>query len=154
MPAVRMIIPRRGREFWNSLDPNNMKQISEAVTIEVKSKRTYIRRAKTYKCLKQYDRPVLGQVHYSSGRSRSLLITASWVWVSLPCLRNCQIFLIRGAFLIKGQGRVIGTGCSYPVKDEDGIGLCGSETVIVIMEEGEQQGAFQRPPELHYSAEA
>jgi len=47
MPAIRKIIPKRGREFWDSLDPNNRKQVLEAVMIEVKSKRAYVRRVKT-----------------------------------------------------------------------------------------------------------
>ena len=47
MPAIRKIIPKRGREFWDSLDLNNRKQVLEAVMIEVKSKRAYVRRTKT-----------------------------------------------------------------------------------------------------------
>jgi hypothetical protein len=60
--------------------------------------------------------------------------------VSLSCLRDCQIFLFRGGFHVEGQGGVFRTCCSYLVKDEEWIGLCGSNTVIVIMEEGEQKG--------------
>ncbi len=96
------------------------------------------------KCLKQYDRPVPDQVHYNSGGSSGSPLTACGVRVNLPCFRDCQIFLLRGAFLIEGQGRVIETGCSYLVKDEDWIGLCGSETVIVIVEEGQQRGACRK----------
>lgn len=39
MPAVLKIVPRRGREFWDSLDATNKKQVLEAVMIEVKSKK-------------------------------------------------------------------------------------------------------------------
>lgn len=45
--------------------------------------------------------------------------------------------------LIEGQGRIIEPGCSYLVKDEVWIGLCGSTTVI-IMEEGEQRGICRK----------
>jgi hypothetical protein len=64
--------------------------------------------------------------------------------VSFSCFRDCHIFLIRGAFLIEGQGRAVDTGCSYVIKDEEWIGLCGSSTVIVIVEVGEQRGACRR----------
>jgi hypothetical protein len=54
--------------------------------------------------------------------------------------RDCQVFLLYGAFLIEGQGRVMETGYSYLIKDEVWIGLCGS-TTLVVMEEGEMRGA-------------
>ena len=60
-----------------------------------------------------------------------------------PCYRDCLIFLLRGEFIIKGQGRVIDTGCAYRVKDEAWIWLCGT-TTIVVMEEGEQRGECLR----------
>ena len=62
---------------------------------------------------------------------------------SKPCYRDCLIFLLRGEFIIKGQGRVIDTGCAYQVKDEAWIWLCGT-TTIVVMEEGEQRGECLR----------
>jgi hypothetical protein len=49
----------------------------------------------------------------------------------------------RGEFIIKGQGRVIDTGCAYLVKDEAWIWLCGT-TTIVVMEEWEQRGECLR----------
>jgi hypothetical protein len=60
-----------------------------------------------------------------------------------PCYRDCLIFLLRGEFIIKGQGRVIDTGYAYRVKDEAWIWLCGM-TTIVVMEEGEQRGECLR----------
>jgi hypothetical protein len=57
----------------------------------------------------------------------------------LPCFRHCQIFLLRGAFLVEEQGQVTETGCSYLIKDEVWIGLCGS-TTIVVMEDREERG--------------
>ena len=36
MPALQRIIPSRGKEFWDPLDSDNMKQVLEAVKEEVK----------------------------------------------------------------------------------------------------------------------
>ena len=36
MPAVRKIVPSRGRRFWDAIDPENTKQVLEAVKYEVK----------------------------------------------------------------------------------------------------------------------
>jgi hypothetical protein len=114
MPIVQQIISTRGREFWDSLDPNNMRQVLEVVKEE-------------------FDRPEPAcQLHYYSSRGPLL-------HVSQPCFRDCQVFLLHGAFLIEGQGRVTETGCSYLVKEEVWIGLCGS-TTLVVMEEGEERG--------------
>jgi hypothetical protein len=38
MPAILKVVPRRGREFWHSLDPDDSKQVVEAVMSEVKLK--------------------------------------------------------------------------------------------------------------------
>jgi len=62
---------------------------------------------------------------------------------SKPCYRDCLIFLLRGEFIINGQGRLIETGCAYRVKDEAWLWLCGT-TTIVVMEEGEQRGECLR----------
>jgi len=62
---------------------------------------------------------------------------------SKPCYRDCLIFLLRGEVIIKGQGRLVETGCAYQVKDEARIWLCGTAT-IVVMEEGEQRGECLR----------
>ena len=115
MPIVQRIISTRGREFWDSLDPNNMRQVLEVVKEE-------------------FDRPEPAyQLHYYSNRSHLP------VHVSQPCFRDCQVFLLHGEFFIEGQGRVTETGCSYLVKKEVWIGLCGS-TTVVVMEEGEERG--------------
>jgi hypothetical protein len=125
MPVVRKIIPTRGREFWNSLDPNNNRQVLEAVKEE-------------------FDRPEPAhELHYCSSGPSHLPLTVCVVKVNMQCFRDCQVFLLRGAFLIEGQGRVMETGCSYLVKDEVWIGLCGS-TTLVVMEEGEMRGACAR----------
>jgi hypothetical protein len=60
-----------------------------------------------------------------------------------PCFRDCLVFLLRGEFVIKGQGRVTKTGCAYRVKDEEWIWLCGT-TTLVVMEEGEQRGVCRK----------
>jgi hypothetical protein len=113
MPIVQQIISTRGREFWDSLDPNNVRQVLEVVKEE-------------------FDRPEPAyQLHYHSSRGH--------IRVSQPCFRDCQVFLLHGAFFIEGQGRVTETGCSYLVKEEVWIGLCGS-TTPVVMEEGEERG--------------
>lgn len=125
MPAIQKVIPRRGREFWHSLDPDDLKQVVEAV-------------------MSEYDRSDPDQVHYSAGESPNLPLTVCGPRISLPCFRDCQIFLLYGAVLIEGQGRLVDTCCSYIVKDEEWIGLCGSKTVIVVMEEGEQRGACRK----------
>ena len=36
MPAIRKIVPSRERRFWDSIDPENKKQVLEAVKDEVK----------------------------------------------------------------------------------------------------------------------
>jgi hypothetical protein len=36
MPAIQRIIPAQSKEFWDALDPENMKQVLEAVKDEVK----------------------------------------------------------------------------------------------------------------------
>jgi len=59
------------------------------------------------------------------------------------CFRDCLVFLLRGAFIIKGQGRLLQTGCAYRIKDEVWLWLCGT-TTIVIMEEGEMKGECMR----------
>jgi hypothetical protein len=83
----------------------------------------------------EFDRPEPAhQLHYY--RSGGIDLPRS---VSQPCFRDCQVFLLHGAFFIEGQGRVTETGCSYLVKEEVWIGLCGS-TTLVVMEEGEERG--------------
>jgi hypothetical protein len=80
----------------------------------------------------EFDRPEPAyQLHYYR--------SGGGVAVSQPCFRDCQVFLLHGAFLIEGQGRVTETGCSYLVKEEVWIELCGS-TTLVVMEEGEERG--------------
>ena len=60
--------------------------------------------------------------------------------VSFHCFSDCRIFLVRGAFAIEGQGRCTETACSYHIKDEEWIGFCGSESIFIVTEEGEQRG--------------
>jgi hypothetical protein len=67
--------------------------------------------------------------------------------VNLPCFRDCQSFLLRAAFLIEGQGRVIEPGCSHLVKDEVWIGLCGSTTLVVIEEREQRDACCKRTQE-------
>jgi hypothetical protein len=138
MPALQRIIPSRGKEFWDALDPDNMKQVLEAVKEEVK---LYVRLAiqDLISAQNQFKRPEPAyELHYLNTMSRGLPIGDN-----KPCYRDCLIFLLRGEFIIKGQGRVIETGCAYRVKDEAWLWLCGT-TTIVVMEEGEQRGECLR----------
>ena len=140
MPAYRKIVPTQGKEFWESLDPENLKQVVEAVMAEV------IKWENSYPILEnaddeEYNRSNSDEVHHTSGSNGAdAPLSSCDVRVSLPCFRDCQIFLLRGAILLEGQGMFSETGCSYLVKDEGRIGLCGSNTTIVVMEEGEQRG--------------
>lgn len=120
MPALQRIIPSRGKEFWDALDPDNTKQVLEAVKEE-------------------FNRPEPAyELHYLNTMS-----TGNPIGDNKPCYRDCLIFLLRGEFIIPGQGRVIETGCAYRVKDEVWLWLCGT-TTIVVMEEGEQRGECLR----------
>jgi hypothetical protein len=84
MPVVRKIIPTRGREFWNLLDPNNNMQVLEAVKEE-------------------FDRPEPAyELHYFSSGPSHLPLSVCGMKVSQPCFRDCQVFLLCGAFLIEG----------------------------------------------------
>ena len=127
MPIVQQVIPTRRGEYWDSLDPNNLRQVLEAVKEE-------------------FDRPEPAhQLHYFTSGPSHLPLSVCGVKVSQPCFRDCQVFLLRGAFLIEGQGRVTKSGCSYLIKDEVWIELCGS-TTLIVMEEGEERGRC-----LHYT---
>ncbi|KAH9204283.1 hypothetical protein DL95DRAFT_398646, partial [Leptodontidium sp. 2 PMI_412] len=42
MPAVQKVVPRKGREFWHALDPDDSKQVVEAVMSEVRYKTAQI----------------------------------------------------------------------------------------------------------------
>jgi hypothetical protein len=138
MPVIQRIIPSRGKEFWDALDPDNMKQVLEAVKEEVK---LYVRLAiqNLISSQNQFNRSEPAyELHYLSTMSRG-----GPIGDNKPCYRDCLIFLLRGEFIIKGQGRVIETGCAYRVKDEAWLWLCGT-TTIVVMEEGEQRGECLR----------
>jgi hypothetical protein len=138
MPVLQQIIPSRGKEFWDALDLDDMdsKQLLEAVKEEVK---LYVRLATQdlISAPNQFQRPAY-ELHYFRTKS-----TGSPIGVSVPCYRDCLIFLLRGEFIIKGQGRVTETGCAYRVKDEVWLWLCGMATIVVI-EEGEQRGECLR----------
>ena len=63
--------------------------------------------------------------------------------VSLPCLRDCLVFLCRGAISIKGQEAITEAGYAYAVKNEEWLAL-GENTTIVVMEQGRMRGACNR----------
>ena len=63
---------------------------------------------------------------------------------SKPCYRDCLIFLLRGEFIIGGQGRVTEAGCAYHVRDETWLWMCGT-TTAVVMEEGDQRANAYEP---------
>jgi hypothetical protein len=99
MPALQQIIPSQGKEFWDALDPDNTKQVLEAVKEEVK---LYVRLAiqDLISAQNQFKRQEPAcELHYLSTMSTGLPIGDS-----KPCYRDCLIFLLRGEFIIKGQG--------------------------------------------------
>jgi len=54
-------------------------------------------------------------------------------------MKDCLVFLLRGAIFIDGQGAFADEGHAYMVKDEKMVGL-GGATDIWVMEEGEMKG--------------
>jgi hypothetical protein len=67
MPVVQQIVPTRGREIWDSLDPNNMRQVLEAVKEVVKAKKLRLAKQSPNFHLKQFDRPEPAyELHYTS----------------------------------------------------------------------------------------
>jgi len=80
MPALQQIIPSRGKEFWDALDPDNVKQVLEAVKEEFKR-----------------SEPA-HEFHYVSTTSHDGLPYRD----SKPCYRDCLVFLLRGEFIIEG----------------------------------------------------
>jgi len=90
-----------------------MKQVLEAVKEEVK---LYVRLAiqDLISTQNQFKRLKLAyELYYLNTMLRGLLIGDN-----KPCYCDCLIFLLCGEFIIKGQGRVIETGCAYHVKDK------------------------------------
>ena len=103
------------------------------------SRNCQARGTRSKSCFNQFNRPEPAhELHYFGSMSK-----AGPNGLSQPCFRDCLIFLLRGEFFIKGQGRVTKTGCAYTVKDEEWIWLCGT-TTLVVMEEGEQRGVCRR----------
>lgn len=131
MPAVQKIFPTRGREFWDSLDPNNARQV-----LGGGDKGRGKGREKDQACcarpnfrFKHFARPEPAyEPHYAQGEWDRLPLTVCGCRIKLPCFHDYQVFLLRGALLIEGQGQVIETSCSYLVKNEVRIGLCGYTT--------------------------
>jgi len=68
-----------------------------------------------------------------------------YMQVSLPCLRDCLVFLYRGAILIQ-EGAITETGHAYAVENEEWLGLSNGTTVFV-MEEGAMKGICKRKTE-------
>jgi hypothetical protein len=61
--------------------------------------------------------------------------------VKLPCLRNCLVFLYRGAIFI--QGAITESGHAYAVENEKWLGL-SKDTTVFVMEEGAMKGICKR----------
>lgn len=120
MPAVKRIISRQGAEFWDALDPSNVEEVLQAVK-------------------EDFNRPEpIKDMHYMDTIS-----TGTPIGDSKLCYRDCLVFLLRGEFVISGQGRAMHAGCAYHVRDEAWIWLRGM-TTIVVMEEGDQRGECLR----------
>lgn len=84
------------------------------------------------------------EIHYIP--SRDIPPNALDMKVSLPCLRDCLVFLYRGAIFIQGQGAVSEPGHVYAVKNEEWLGL-GENTTIFVMEQGVMKGICNRKTE-------
>lgn len=96
MPALERIIPSRGKEFWNALDPDNKKQVLEAVKEEVKlTVRLTVQDLISAQNQFERQEPAY-ELYYLSTMSTGLPIGDS-----KPCYRDCLIFLLRGEFIIK-----------------------------------------------------
>ncbi|EFR05354.1 hypothetical protein MGYG_08365 [Nannizzia gypsea CBS 118893] len=73
--------------------------------------------------------------HYYNGYTQTD-DPSSVIWIVKPYFQNCKIFLLKGAFRLLSDERLISEpGRAYRVKDEDRIGLCGSTAAVVVIEE-------------------
>ncbi|KAK2850636.1 hypothetical protein FQN49_005474 [Arthroderma sp. PD_2] len=117
MPIIKEIIPQRRKNYWDSLDHHNRRQMLKAV-------------------MQEFNKHDEDAFHYYNSDPRPGH-PPSVYWVVKPYFLDCQVFLLHGSFRLPGEEKpVTETGRSYLLENEERIGLCGSTTVVVI-EEGE-----------------
>jgi len=96
-----------------------MKQVLEAVKEDVKPN-IILAIHDLISAQNQFKRPEPAyELHYLSTVSRDFLPIGD----NKPCYRDCLVFLLRGEFIIKGQGRLIETGCAYVLRTRLGFGF-------------------------------
>lgn len=82
-------------------------------------------------------------IHYAYSGPEHIPPHVRNVRISLHCLSDCLVFLLRGIIFIDRQGVLTEPGYAYFVKDEVGLEL-GGNTTIFVMEEGEMKGICAR----------
>lgn len=146
MPVTRKITGRRGSEFWASVDLEDGQLLQAIVKEEVRQ--CFIRMARTRRSASSDDlsaqfqrlEPV-DEIHYIPSRTDDMPPKTLYMQVSLPCLRDCLVFLYRGAVFI--QGAITETGYAYAVENEEWLGL-SKDTTVIVMEEGAMKGICNR----------
>ncbi|RMI98428.1 hypothetical protein CDV36_016128 [Fusarium kuroshium] len=125
MPIVRKITGPRGCRFWASFDLEDSHLLRAIVKEEF-----------------QRAEPT-DEIHYIPNRANDRPPNTLKMEISLPCLRDCLVFLYRGAIFIQGQGAITETGYAYAVQDEKWLGL-DKNAIIFIMEQGAMKGICKR----------
>lgn len=145
MPATRQITGRRGSEFWAFVDLENVPLLQAILKEEVSQGFIFARtrRSATSDDLSaQFQRPEpADEIHYIPSRPDDMPPQTLYRQVSLPCLRDCLVFLYRGAIFI--QEEITETGHAYAVENEEWLTL-SKDTTIFVMEEGAMKGICKR----------
>jgi len=119
MPVTKKITGPRGSGFWASLELEDGQLLQAIVKEEF-----------------QRSEPA-DEIHYIPSRADDMPPKTLYMQVSLPCLRNCLVFLYRGAIFI--QGATTETGHAYAVENEEWLSL-SKDTTILVMEQGAMKG--------------
>jgi hypothetical protein len=145
MPVTRKITGPRGSEFWASLDLEDSQLLQTIVKKEVRQGVVFAQSTRSvnsdvlsaqFKRLEPAD-----EIHYVS--SYDIPPDALNMNVSLPCFRDCLVFLYRGAISTQGEVLLNETGHAYAVKNEEWLGL-DKNTTIFVMEQGAMKGICNR----------
>jgi len=148
MPVTQKITGPRGSEFWASLDFDNG-QLLQAIVKEEVCRGSVLAQAQrtTFDDLAQFRRSEpANDIHYVHTHADDMPPNVLNMEVSLPCLRDCLVFLYRGAIVIQGQEAITETGHAYAVKNEEWLGL-SKNTTIFVMEQGTMKGICKRQTE-------
>jgi hypothetical protein len=81
------------------------------------------------------------EIHYIPSRADDHKTLS--MQVNLPCLRDCLVFLYRGAIFIPRHGAITEIGHAYAIENEKWLGL-GKDTTIFVMEQGAMKGICNR----------